>query len=259
MKLLSSDMDGTIIEHQSVRSSQDAQMLHRLREAGHLIAFNTGRNEQEAKAVVDAHNFIYDYLILNNGGHIVDQYGNTLFKKVIPYEIGKDIIELCIKSGVHVFFYTGERTLGFHKGVTYLHTGMGQSILEDVDFVEEYSKGNDFYIIACHQDNNEVDLLTEIQNQVKAMYGEFANGCLNTCYLDITPIGCTKGTGVDVINQLHNNTLVTYGVGDSFNDIDMFKHVDHAFTFHGVDDQIKLHASHQVEYVYEVIEKILGE
>ena len=46
MKILLSDMDGTIIDGYDVKHEKDCEMLHELRKHGHLVAFNTGRNLQ---------------------------------------------------------------------------------------------------------------------------------------------------------------------------------------------------------------------
>ena len=91
IKMLFSDMDGTIIDFNEMKHEHDKEMLEELKKQGHLIAFNTGRNFQEAYYCIDRHHFPYDYLILNNGAHIVNKEGKVLgkHKGQIHYTIGQ--------------------------------------------------------------------------------------------------------------------------------------------------------------------------
>ncbi len=258
MKILFSDMDGTIIDFNEVRHEKDCEMLKELKKQGHLIAFDTGRNYQEAHFCIERHQFPYDYLVLNNGAHIVDKEGNELFKKVIPQQVGRKIIEFCIQiPDTFTFFFNGERTLGYHNGKTVEHTHHGFQEVTDRDFMEEYLKAEDFDIIATHQMNEEVDDILTVQKYIEDHFHETAVGTLNTHYLDITAQGCSKGNGILTLKSLLNKELETYCIGDSFNDISMFEVADHAYTFHHVNHEIAKHTQHQVNYVYEVIEDML--
>ena len=107
IKMLFSDMDGTIIDFNEMKHEHDKEMLEELKKQGHLIAFNTGRNFQEAYYCIDRHHFPYDYLILNNGAHIVNKEGKELFKKIIPQHVGRKIIEYAMNfTNLFVFFRT---------------------------------------------------------------------------------------------------------------------------------------------------------
>ena len=47
--------------------------------------------------------------------------------------------------------------------------------------------------------------------------------------IDIVKKGCSKGQGILKLEELINDE--TAGIGDSYNDLEMFKVVDHSFTF----------------------------
>lgn len=259
MKIIFSDMDGTIIELNEARHEKDCEMLKELRKRGHLVAFNTGRNYQEAHFCIERHHFPYDYLILNNGAHIVDSHGTELFKKVIPQSVGRKIIEHSIQiPNVCTFFFNGNRTIGYCNGKTLEHTHHGHIELNDIDFIEEYQKAEEFDIIAVNQLDEGIEDILKVQDYIKKNFNDMAIGTLNTHYLDITAQGCSKGNGILTLESLLNQKVETYCIGDSYNDISMFETADYAYTFHHVDDSIKKHAQQQVHYVYEVIEDMLG-
>lgn len=258
-KILFSDMDGTIINEKEVKHPRDKEMLEELQKQGHLIAFNTGRNFQEALFSVESHQFPYDYLVLNNGAHIVSKDGKELFKKMIPGDVGKHIIEYCMKiEGLWVFFYNGFKTFGYYNGRTYEHTENGMEEIREYDFCKEYLKATEYDIIAINQEDGGIKEILEVQAYIQDHFGKDATSCLNVRYLDITAAGCSKGSGVLTLNQLLNEEVETYCIGDSFNDISMFEVSDYAYTFHDVSKEIHQHASKQVGYVYHVVEDMLG-
>ncbi|MEG0275911.1 MAG: HAD family hydrolase [Coprobacillus sp.] len=259
MKVLFSDMDGTIIDFNEMKHPHDKEMLKELKKQGHLIAFNTGRNYQEAHNCIRKHEFPFDYLILNNGAHIVNKEGKEIFKKIIPQHIGRSIIEFSMKiPDMYVFFYDGNRTLGYCNQKTFEHATIGNIEINDVNFVDEYLKVKEFDIIAVHQINEQTEDILKVQKYIADNFSEYAHGCLNTHYLDITAVGCTKGSGVLALKDLLHEKVETYCIGDSYNDISMFELSDHAYTFHTVNEDISNHADKQVDYVYEVIEDMLG-
>ncbi|MBD3107234.1 HAD family phosphatase [Bacillus sp. AGMB 02131] len=257
-KIIFSDMDGTIVDYKGVRHPRDKEMIQKLRENGHYFAFCTGRNEKEAQVLIDTYGFPYDFLVLNNGAHIVNQQGKDLFREQVPGNIGKEIIQHCLNyENMNISFYNGKHTIGLVNGKTCLFHLHGFVETDLYNFHEEYPKMNEFDIIALAQNDKKINHILNIQNHIKEMYGEIALGTLNTIYLDITAANCSKGTGITTLCNLLNEDLQTYCIGDSFNDISMFKVADHPYSFKHVDDEIKKHSKKQVNFVYELLEDAL--
>ena len=259
-KILFSDMDGTIIQMNEMRHIHDREMLNELKKQGHMVVFNNGRNFQEALYCIEKHQFPYDYLSLNNGAHIVNHEGKEIFKKVIPQDIGRKIIEYAMAlEDVYVFFFDGHRTIGYCNGKTYEHSDSGFVEVFDICFVEEYKKANDYDIIAVHQVDEQVDKIILVKQYIEDHYSHWAMGTMNTHYLDINAPGCSKGHSITTLKELLGEDVETYSVGDSYNDISMFEIAQHSYTFHHVDEEISKHADKQVHYVYEVVEDMLRE
>ena len=231
--------------------------MEKLHQAGHLFAFNTGRNYEEALRSTNKLDLYYDYLVLNNGAHIVDRNDQELFKRVISKQAGIDIIEHCLKyDDMWIYFYDGKKTLGYLRGQTYIYDEVGRSIVtNEHDFIKEYPNVEEFDIIAINQDNQQIDEVLKIQKYIDEHYADEAHGTLNMHYLDITPSGCTKGTGISNLVSLLNEDVVSYAIGDSYNDISMFEHADHGYTFNRADELIKKHSDKQVDYLSELIDE----
>ena len=59
-------------------------------------------------------------------------------------------------------------------------------------------------------------------------------------------------------NHVHVCTpFVTYVIGDSFNDVSMFNITKNSFTFNRAEEEVKGYASELVDYVYEVVNKMI--
>ena len=100
-----------------------------------------------------------------------------------------------------------------------------------------------------------LDEILEIQKQIHQKYVGI-HATLNVVYLDIT-VDCTKGSGLKKLCSLLDQEVISYCIGDSYNDLDMFEKADHAYTFNRVEKQIKEKTEKQVDYVYEVINDML--
>lgn len=258
-KILFSDMDGTVIDGDQLINQDDKLLLDKFSQMGNLVVFNTGRNFQEAQNAIKQFNFYYDYLILNNGAQIVDQSGNELFKKVIACDIGIEIIDHCLQfANLWIYFYDGKKTLAYFQGNTYKYDDHGKlMITNDDDFKKTYSKIKEFDIIALHQDDQQIDDLLKIQAFLKENYRYDVQGTLNNFYLDITPGNCSKGTGIKKLLDLLAEKMISYAIGDSYNDISMFEYVDYGCTFNHVNNEIAKYANVQVTNVAKLITKIL--
>lgn len=81
MKMLISDIDGTLIKEDQNISQSNVDYMHELQGQGHKIALCTGRNRFEMQWVLDTVTFPYDYLILNNGALILDRNHQIIYER----------------------------------------------------------------------------------------------------------------------------------------------------------------------------------
>ena len=114
---------------------------------------------------------------------------------------------------------------------------------------------DDIDIVCAFHPQEKLDEILEIQKQIHQKYVGI-HATLNVVYLDIT-VDCTKGSGLKKLCSLLNQEVISYCIGDSYNDLDMFEKADHAYTFNRVEKQIKEKTEKQVDYVYEVINDML--
>ena len=110
MKLLASDLDGTLFKNNMI-SREDLHALKRFREEGNKVIVSTGRTKQGVDTIFKDYYFDYDYLVLCNGGLILDNENKIIHKKSISNKIVIDIINKFFNYKSSMIYYDdGEAT-----------------------------------------------------------------------------------------------------------------------------------------------------
>lgn len=258
-KILFSDIDGTIIDKDQPLCQKDQKAIAKLRQSGQLFAYCTGRNYQETKVI--SHFFEYDYMVLNNGAMIVDRNDQVIFRKQIANHIAKKILNYCLERYpyMHYSFYDGVNTYVYYAPDDVRVLSQNGYVKVEADFLDLVNKmSDDFDIFCAEHPDGQMEEIYEIQKYIDENYPG-VHGTINTRFLDVTVDHCSKGTGLLALAELIDGPVETYCVGDSYNDISMFLAADHPYTFHRVEDSVKKHTEQQVDFVYEIVEKMLGE
>lgn len=258
MKILFSDFDGTLVQDDQELSHRNKEMMKELQKQGHLIVICTGRNIREFQRDEQLFHFPFDYLVLNNGGHIVDKHYHTLYEKVIDKQVGIDILKHSMSyPRMWSYFCDGKVNYAYKEGLTYNHA-LGNIRVDD-DFVSLYKNADHFQIVCFNQDDGGIEDTKKCYDYVIENYGQEVEAYFNLHYVDVVPRGCSKGTGVhQLLELLGDNIDEVYAIGDSYNDLSMIQEATHGYTFHYAHEDIKNATNRHVEYVYEVIEDMLG-
>ena len=91
-KILASDLDGTIFVEHKIHED-DLKAIKKLRENGHKFIISTGRTLTGIKKVLDIYDIEFDYLVLCNGGIILNDKFEEIHNNKIDFELGKSVIE----------------------------------------------------------------------------------------------------------------------------------------------------------------------
>lgn len=251
-KILFCDLDGTLVEKNSLIEADIIDKIREFRE-NNIFVINTGRNIDEAAELINKVRMHFDYMILNNGAHIIDSQCNDLMKNVIDRETGLAVIELIMGyDNLEASFYNGVRTYILKEGVTHILQD-GEFVAVDADFWQTAKDSSHFEIINCSQADRGLETVYEVISRLE-QYDVSCN--LNDIYLDISYKGATKGYGAKTLMDMLDFKGISYGIGDSYNDISMFQTVDHGATFHHCLDQIKEKADLVVASVSELLKKV---
>ncbi|MGX8680740.1 MAG: HAD-IIB family hydrolase [bacterium] len=258
MKILFSDFDGTLVDVHTPLSSLNNERIEALQKAGNLFVICTGRTIFEMNWTFEHTPIPYDYLVLNNGGHILDALHQTLYEKTISHQTGLAIISMFVdEPDTWIYFCDGQKNYAYLNGQTYDHA-LGDRPLDE-DFMEAVKKSGDFQIISLFQDDQSYEKTDQAAQSITALYGDEVDCHRNQFYLDIVPKGIDKGEGVcRLLEILHLDDAAVYTIGDSYNDLSMIRAGDVGCCFTYSPEEIQKESDRVVDYVYELIDEILG-
>lgn len=261
MKLLASDLDGTLVVGNELRNDKDLNFINKLKKQGYKLIISTGRSYDMVIPLMEKYNIEYDYLLLCNGSLIMNRAHEKVFDEWICNKISNELIN---------DYYNDETLIyvdNFKNSIFIDNPNLDKSKISDMmNFftkrinVEEASLSKDDYKIISFSPIDKDQIKAEkIKNEVIEKYGEYVEAYRNQFFVDIVPKGCSKGIALKRILEVENVSKDNlFVVGDSFNDVSMFNITHNSYTFKDSEDKVKEVANNHVDYVYEVIEDLLS-
>jgi Cof subfamily protein (haloacid dehalogenase superfamily) len=246
-KLFATDLDGTLINNNKIKSD-DRQALLNLQNKGNLVVVSTGRPYNAIQMLKDQYKIHANYFVLLNGALIMDSTGSKIKQEIIEkeliekilYEINEDNVDISVESGFKTYILTECNNLPYPNKIK-------------VNSIQEID--DDLSLISLHMPNKEKAEIEELKNEINNKYGDKIIAYRNDIYIDIVPIGCSKGNGVEYLaNQELIKSENLYTIGDSWNDISMFNITPNSFTFNHVEEELKKHTRYIVNSVSHCIE-----
>jgi Cof subfamily protein (haloacid dehalogenase superfamily) len=261
MRFLASDLDGTLFKDNKI-SEKDLRALRKLKELGNKVIVSTGRSLKGVNDILREYPFEYDYLVMCNGAVIIDSNNKVIHEKVIPNKIQNKIIES---------FYNWDDSLIYYDDGSSTYMIQNDNVdtsKVDADFFNHFSdrvnldmalsNTADSQIMSIFNVSQSVAKSELVKEKLLEDYSEYIEAFRNQFFVDIVPKNCSKGIAIEMILEDENETTDNlYTVGDSLNDISMFKITKNSYTFNHAEDMVKPHANNIVDHVHEVIEDML--
>lgn len=238
IKLLASDLDGTIIDNYNQVTNEDLQVIHKLNNTNVSFAVCTGKTYSMTKHICNKLNPTYG--IFGNGTQIINlRTGKEIIKNTLSSEQAKACIKLAQKQNLHIHLYTDNaiiaekamKYMAYRNSILYKNQ-MQFKIVESLEtYIEEEKPTILKFVISGDKDliNTKMEI-EETQNltaiQIKK-YGEYRDNIVREDYeyLDIVPKNVTKYEALkQLCNYLEISLTETMAIGDNINDIDMIKH-----------------------------------
>ncbi|MDO4467728.1 MAG: HAD-IIB family hydrolase [Bacillota bacterium] len=247
MKILASDMDGTLFFHRRVHL-KDISAIRKFQKKGNKFGFCTGRYLSGAvdNNPIGLHP---DFYIASSGAIILDRNLNVLYEKTIPYPLGKNIWDTYSKEN-WMMIHTGNREKTYLTTVSWKNKN-NPVLVKDYDIVKE-EKVHGFSVVVSTSEEAQ-----KVAKEIEENYPEVW-AFVNKNSIDIVPRGCSKGAGTKFIQSYYKDVLIG-GIGDNYNDLPMLEEADIAFTFAKSPEEVKLKATHIVDSVAHAIKILMEE
>lgn len=248
-KLLFLDLDGTLLNDAKEITSGNQRALNELLDHGHSVIITTGRPLQSA--IKQAHTLGLDqpgcYVIAYNGALIYDfAEKKQIFSQTISPQNAIRIFEYINTQGVHVQTYDTwdvlvEPRCDDEEVRRYCALiQMNYRIISDIhtDLKEPPVK-------CLAIDFKEQTKLLQIQHWIQENMSQELD-CFFSCqaYLEIVPIGMSKGKAVQMLSHImHVPITNTVAVGDAANDISMIEAAGVGIAMANATDEVKAAAN----------------
>jgi Cof subfamily protein (haloacid dehalogenase superfamily) len=256
IKLIVSDLDGTLIHHHSSIRKEDVQALHAMIEEGIAVAFASGRMYPEIGAVMkEIDRRVHS--ISQNGAYVHTSDGTLLSHHAFERELLVELVGaaegtpfLTMLCGPDSYFVEQmnehARTIGARLMAPFHEIPNARELLGREVMCGKMSFFGD------------VEHLRGLQERLLGQYGERIDAYISDIdCMDIMPRGVSKGTGLHaLLKKLNIMPEETVCIGDSFNDLAMFAETPHSFAMAGAHPEVRAQAKHTARHVADVIEWI---
>ena len=247
MKLLASDFDNTLLFYEGMKE-KDLKAIKDFQKQEHLFGVCTGRTLEGIQRASKDYDIQYDFYILNTGSLILDKDLNIIFEKKIPITTAKKIQSL-VGDDIHMSLVIGTDVYHIDKYDIRNYPGEKIESLNELDYTQ---------IDSCsfHYPKGQIEDARVMINKILKQLGNEISAYQNNEHIDCTALGCSKGAGIEIVKKHFKlNNKDVYGIGDSFNDLPMFSHVGHSYTF----DYSPLEVQRQADSITSSLEKCIYE
>ena len=241
ISLVIADVDGTLLTENKVLTERAQVAVRGLRDAGIRFAITSGRPARGMAMLVEP--LALDTPIAGfNGGLFVRPDLTILVQKTLPTDVAREGLDLLRTHGLDAWIYCGNDWLITKRKAPHVDREAWTVKFEPTvvtnfdDRLDEVAK-----IVGISDDH---DLVQRCERDAQAALGARASASRSQpYYLDITHKAANKGAVVDYLAShlgVPKNAIAT--IGDSPNDVLMFKDVGLSIAMGNASDEVKAKA-----------------
>ena len=250
IKLIATDYDGTLFQNKTV-SQYDIQAIKQFQQQGNLFGICTGRHLDSILAKIEKYQIPYDFLITNNGNNVWDKQLNLIYSSAFDAQLVQEVIDYFqTELYDHVYFIAlnDNKKYGrllFHQGSPFMP--LDANSLFDIDINQVTTIFSEAIIPSETQ---------AIVDKCNAHFKQRVQVYNYDPYIDIVQKPWNKANGLGVVLKYYNiDQSQAYTIGDSHNDVSMFKQFQ-SFAIESGEEELKTLSIGVVSNVAEAIEKL---
>ncbi|WP_161879196.1 Cof-type HAD-IIB family hydrolase [Alkalibacterium sp. MB6] len=287
IKLIVSDMDGTLLNEQMEISDANASAIKRAQNEGIHFAIATGRDFPSASPIVNKHGIVCP-LILSNGAEFFNTDGDKLYNRGLEKNMVRNILsilstedtlhtELVTTNGLYTVDKSGRINMvaslltdinpdiTFEEARELAHEKITDINLHQVDSFDAVLEDDRVIIlkVTTHSMKGK-EVLTPIKVELNNTIPHLAVTASSTSNLEINHEKATKGIAVAQLAKtlgLKADEVMT--IGDNINDVSMLEWADYSVAMENAAPEAKAAANYSTSSnahngVAEVISRVLS-
>ena len=268
IKLVLSDLDGTLIDRLGTVEEIDRKAIVKLHEHHIVFGIVTGRDIGFCRHLLERYDIYADCIICNNGGsmwvhdkklleyHMDADEVIDVMERIRPY-IGQCHPFICDENRTFYLMKDAYKTEIEWKAVRESFYYLG--LLSEEDVLKHLKET---HISAVKISIHTLDIPTtqRLLPIFKDLFPEYEVYPTADDYIELTKKGIHKGRTLQSLMEVLNLTSEQVAVvGDGHNDIPMLGCVDLSCVMHTADEEVKACGKHVVNSVSEVVDIVLAE
>lgn len=238
IKLVASDLDGTIIDKNNKINEENFKAINKINSNGIDFVICTGKTYPIVKDICNEFNA--NYGIFGNGNQIIDlKTDKVIYTSFLSQHELNTSIEIAKANNLHIHIYTNNDIIT--ENLAYMDLRNYKLYEENpsinftiVDDIQKYIINNKINVsqLIISSDNSLEDVKSNIAKKInvsmhlikkRGIYKDFIID-KEYEYLDISPKKTNKNTALNILgNYLNINRSEMMSVGDNLNDYDMIK------------------------------------
>ena len=260
IKLIVSDMDGTLLAHDSSISKGNIEAIRYAQSKGVQFAIATGRDYSSLKGILEAHD-LKCFSLLGNGAQFCNENGEILSSAYFPKKCFKQVLQIFDELKIHYMIFTAN---GFYstaepnvvrdafidrcvvqfkrKREDYLDDGCNQDMacmkLKKIGDLDDFINSS-IDIIKVEAFNNDVSLIEKAKEKLQEIDGIAYLSSFDD-NIEVTDKAAQKGLILEnVIEELGYSKDEVMVLGDGLNDITLFERFKYSFAPGNANETIK--------------------
>ena len=260
IKLIATDMDGTLLAHDSSISKGNIEAIRYAQSKGVQFAIATGRDYSSLKGILEAHD-LKCFSILGNGAQFCNENGEILSSAYFPKKCFKQVLQIFDELKIHYMIFTAN---GFYstaepnvvrdafidrcvvqfkrKREDYLDDGCNQDMacmkLKKIGDLDDFINSS-IDIIKVEAFNNDVSLIEKAKEKLQEIEGIAYLSSFDD-NIEVTDKAAQKGLILEnVIEELGYSKDEVMVLGDGLNDITLFERFKYSFAPGNANETIK--------------------
>jgi Cof subfamily protein (haloacid dehalogenase superfamily) len=256
IRLLVSDLDGTLLDHSKKVSARELEALREMKEQGVELCLASGRMHLEIKQVMEEIG-IAAHSVSQNGAYIHHKEGHHLHVKKFESELASKVYDIVKPYDLVQLICSGEGNYITH--LTPSSDRIQARMFETFIIRDDMATALRSDLSTCKFSLfGELPILLQLKQALELSFGDQLTIYLadHDC-LDIMPMNVSKGSSLlALLETIGLQPEEIACVGDSFNDVSMFQITPHSFAMQSAHPDVKRFAAHEVLSVSDAIRRV---
>ncbi len=239
IKLIITDMDGTLLDEKKRLPEEFPQILQRLKERGVQFAVGSGRSYPILRQ--DFADYLKDIYFICDNGSILIKEDQIQYSRTFSRELTMEVIKTCDSIEEIIPVLCGKKS-AYHTPCPQKHEGALRSYYNQECVLEQLrdfaSIQDEVLKFAIFDPRGGAEHCYPVLERV---FGERCNVVVSGPYwVDIMLKGVSKGTAVAFLQEKLGITREeTMAFGDFYNDVEMLQQAEYSFVMENAEEKMK--------------------